>query len=62
MPRNRQIDELVRPAGFNIVELQTTYLAGPRPMTFTYQGIEPYLTNRRKLAAPGCREQSPASF
>ena len=36
---NRKIDDLVRPAGFNIVELQTTYLAGPRPMTFTYQGI-----------------------
>ncbi len=36
---NRKIDDLVRPAGFNIVELQTTYLPGPRPMTFTYQGI-----------------------
>ena len=36
---NRKIDDLVGPAGFNIVELQTTYLPGPRPMTFTYQGI-----------------------
>ena len=36
---NRKIDDLVRPAGFNIVELQTTYLPGPRAMTFTYQGI-----------------------
>ena len=36
---NRKIDDLVRPAGFRIVELQTTYLPGPRPLTFTYQGI-----------------------
>jgi ubiquinone/menaquinone biosynthesis C-methylase UbiE len=36
---NRKIDDLIRPAGFNIVELQTTYLPGPRAMTFTYQGI-----------------------
>ena len=36
---NRKIDDLVRPAGFNIVELQTTYLPGPKAMTFTYQGI-----------------------
>lgn len=36
---NRKIDDLVRPAGFRIVELQTTYLPGPRAMTFTYQGI-----------------------
>jgi ubiquinone/menaquinone biosynthesis C-methylase UbiE len=36
---NRKIDDLVRPGGFNIVELQTTYLAGPRAMTFTYQGV-----------------------
>jgi ubiquinone/menaquinone biosynthesis C-methylase UbiE len=36
---NRKIDDLVRPAGFDIVELQTGYLPGPRPMTFTYQGI-----------------------
>lgn len=35
---NRKIDDLIRPAGFGIVELQTTYLPGPRPMTFTYQG------------------------
>lgn len=36
---NRKIDDLIRPAGFGIVELQTTYLPGPRAMTFTYQGI-----------------------
>jgi SAM-dependent methyltransferase len=36
---NRKIDDLIRPAGFRIVELQTTYLPGPRPMSFTYQGI-----------------------
>ena len=36
---NRKIDSLISPAGFAIVELQTSYLPGPRPMTFTYQGI-----------------------
>lgn len=36
---NRKIDDLVCPAGFRIVELQTTYLQGPKAMTFTYQGI-----------------------
>jgi len=35
---NRKIDVLLRSAGFHIVNLQTTYLPGPRPMTYTYQG------------------------
>jgi hypothetical protein len=35
---NRRIDELIRSAGFNIVRLQTTYLPGPRPMSYTYEG------------------------
>jgi ubiquinone/menaquinone biosynthesis C-methylase UbiE len=35
---NRKIDELIRSAGFNIAQLQTTYLSGPRPMTYTYEG------------------------
>jgi len=36
---NRKIDDLIRPAGFGIVDLKTTYLPGPRPMSFTYEGI-----------------------
>jgi ubiquinone/menaquinone biosynthesis C-methylase UbiE len=36
---NRKIDELVMQAGFQIEELRTTYLPGPRPMTYTYQGF-----------------------
>jgi SAM-dependent methyltransferase len=35
---NRPIDELVRAAGFQIKELETQYLPGPRIMTFTYRG------------------------
>ncbi len=35
---DRKIDELIRSAGFNIARLQTTYLPGPRPMTYTYEG------------------------
>jgi ubiquinone/menaquinone biosynthesis C-methylase UbiE len=35
---NRTIDELIKSAGFNIARLQTTYLPGPRPMTYTYEG------------------------
>ena len=36
---NRQVDHLIAAAGFRITELQTCYLPGPRPMTFTYQGF-----------------------
>jgi ubiquinone/menaquinone biosynthesis C-methylase UbiE len=35
---NRKIDQLLGTAGFEIQELQTGYLPGPRPMTYTYQG------------------------
>jgi len=35
---NRRIDEIVAGSGFKITELETGYLPGPRPMTFTYQG------------------------
>jgi ubiquinone/menaquinone biosynthesis C-methylase UbiE len=36
---NRKIDELIIGAGFQIPELKTSYLSGPKPMTYTYQGI-----------------------
>jgi ubiquinone/menaquinone biosynthesis C-methylase UbiE len=36
---NRKIDELITEAGFQISELTTGYLPGPRPMTYTYQGF-----------------------
>ena len=36
---NRKIDELIEAAGFQITELKTCYLRGPRPMTYTYQGF-----------------------
>lgn len=36
---NRKVDELIRTAGFQITELRTEYLPGPRPMTYTYQGL-----------------------
>jgi hypothetical protein len=36
---NRKVDELIIGAGFQITELKTFYLSGPRPMTYTYQGI-----------------------
>lgn len=36
---NRKIDDLLLEAGFAIDELRTTYLSGPRPMTYTYQGL-----------------------
>ena len=35
---NRPIQELVQQAGFDIVHLETGYMEGPRPMTFTYEG------------------------
>jgi ubiquinone/menaquinone biosynthesis C-methylase UbiE len=36
---NRKVDELITAAGFQITEMKTCYLPGPRPMTYTYQGI-----------------------
>jgi ubiquinone/menaquinone biosynthesis C-methylase UbiE len=36
---NRQVDELIAAAGFKITELKTSYLPGPRPMTYIYQGF-----------------------
>jgi ubiquinone/menaquinone biosynthesis C-methylase UbiE len=36
---NRRIDDLIMEAGFQIPDLKTCYLAGPRPMTYTYQGV-----------------------
>ena len=36
---NRKIDELIRTAGFHIIEQKTFYLPGPRAMTYTYQGV-----------------------
>jgi ubiquinone/menaquinone biosynthesis C-methylase UbiE len=35
---DRRIEDLIRAAGFRIRELQNTYLRGPRPMTYTYEG------------------------
>ena len=36
---NRKIDDLITAAGFEIGELRTCYLPGPRLMTYTYQGF-----------------------
>jgi ubiquinone/menaquinone biosynthesis C-methylase UbiE len=36
---NRKVDDLIAGAGFRITELTTCYLPGPRPMTYTYQGL-----------------------
>lgn len=46
---NRKIDELLTDAKFRIAELRTCYLSGPRPMTYTYQG----LAERAAVAASG---------
>lgn len=36
---NRKIDDLIRAAGFHTTEQREFYLPGPRPMTYTYQGV-----------------------
>jgi len=36
---NRRIDELIMEAGFRISDLKLGYVAGPRPLTYTYQGV-----------------------
>lgn len=35
---NRPIDALISAAGFQITELNTDYIKGPKPMSFMYQG------------------------
>jgi ubiquinone/menaquinone biosynthesis C-methylase UbiE len=35
---NRKMDDLIRAAGFQIDQLQTGYMKGPKPLTFMYQG------------------------
>jgi ubiquinone/menaquinone biosynthesis C-methylase UbiE len=36
---DRKIDQLVTDAGFDIRELRTSYLPGPRLLTYTYEGV-----------------------
>src|SRR5262249_31375272 len=35
---DRRIEELIRSAGLRITQLQTMYLQGPRPFTYSYEG------------------------
>lgn len=36
---NRSISDLIAGAGFEITQLDTGYMKGPRPMTFQYEGL-----------------------
>ena len=36
---NRPIEELVRASGFRVEQIHTGYMAGPKPMTFMYEGV-----------------------
>jgi ubiquinone/menaquinone biosynthesis C-methylase UbiE len=36
---NRPIDQLVMASGFRVEQLDTGYMAGPKPMTFMYEGV-----------------------
>ena len=35
---NRPIEQLIREAGFEVGQLETGYMKGPKPMTFMYEG------------------------
>jgi ubiquinone/menaquinone biosynthesis C-methylase UbiE len=35
---NRKVDSLISSAGFRILQMKTSYLPGPKPLTFTYSG------------------------
>jgi len=35
---DRKMDDLIRSAGFDLIELRTEYASGPRPMTYMYLG------------------------
>ena len=45
------INELVAAAGFHIREMRTCYLPGPRPMTYTYQGLADVAAVEKALRA-----------
>jgi ubiquinone/menaquinone biosynthesis C-methylase UbiE len=36
---DRPIGDLVRDSGFRLTHLQTSYMQGPKPMTFMYEGV-----------------------
>ena len=36
---NREIDRLIEDGGFAIAELETEYMKGPKPLSFTYAGF-----------------------
>ena len=36
---NREIDRMIEDGGFAIAELETEYMKGPKPLTFTYAGF-----------------------
>lgn len=36
---NRPVDEIVEAAGFEVERLETHYLPGPKPYTFTFEGV-----------------------
>jgi ubiquinone/menaquinone biosynthesis C-methylase UbiE len=44
---NRKMDDLVSGAGFEVTELRTQYLPGPRAFTFTYQGRAEKVESRK---------------
>jgi len=49
---NRPIAALVEAAGFDVSQLETGYMRGPKPMTFMYQGAAQVSRNAaRKLTA-----------
>ena len=35
---NRAVNELIENAGFQIEQLESGYMRGPKPMTFMYEG------------------------
>ena len=35
---DRKMDDLIRSAGFDLIDLRTEYASGPRPMTYMYLG------------------------
>jgi len=42
---NRKVDRLLTDAGFQIAELKTGHVPGPRPLTYTYEGIAQRIIN-----------------
>jgi len=50
---DRKVDDLIRAAGFEILELRNEYARGPRLMTYMYEGQARPSVQQTRIERPG---------